>query len=167
MYIQHQVYAIQVLWLLASKQPQNLHCVWWWTKRPSETCRLLFQNKINLRYCASGWFYYRNILRYTVLQTSNVSKNLSHKAYKCKWSIFYFAATWQAKDAFHSNCHSHLNKATSGQIMSTVQIWRRLFQTVTTLTATYYRTKHKYRLMSSSYINLSLTFSRIRLFSTS
>ena len=28
-----------------------------WT---SETCRVLFQNKINLRYCASGWFYYRN-----------------------------------------------------------------------------------------------------------
>jgi hypothetical protein len=25
LYIQHQVYAIQVLWLLASKQPQNLY----------------------------------------------------------------------------------------------------------------------------------------------
>jgi hypothetical protein len=34
---------------------------WWWTERPSEICRVLFQNKINLRYCASGWFYYRNI----------------------------------------------------------------------------------------------------------
>ena len=33
-------------------------------------CRVLFQNKINLRYCASGWFYYGNILRCTVLQTS-------------------------------------------------------------------------------------------------
>ena len=42
---------------------------WWWTDRPSETCRVLFQ-KINLRYCASGWCYYRNILRCTVLQTS-------------------------------------------------------------------------------------------------
>ena len=30
---------------------------------------VLFQNKINLRYCASGWFYYRNILRRPVLQT--------------------------------------------------------------------------------------------------
>lgn len=94
-------------------------------------------------------------------------KNLLHKVYKGKWSTFYIAATWQAKDAIHSNCHSHLNKATSRQIMSTVQICRRLFQTVTTLTATYYRTKHKYRLMSSSYINLSLIFSCIRLFSTS
>jgi len=33
---------------------------WWWAERPSETCRVLFQNKINLRYCASSWFYYRN-----------------------------------------------------------------------------------------------------------
>jgi hypothetical protein len=66
LYIQHQVYVIQVLWLLASKQPQNLYDVctvldsWWWTERPSETCKVLFQNKTNLRYCASGWFYYRN-----------------------------------------------------------------------------------------------------------
>jgi len=79
-YIQHQVYVIQVLWLLVSKQPQNLYDIylipdavcrvldsWWWTERPSETCTVLFQNKINLRYCASGWFYYRNILRCTVL----------------------------------------------------------------------------------------------------
>jgi hypothetical protein len=46
--VQHQVYVIQVL------------DSWWWTERPSETCRVLFQNKINLRYCAFGWFYYRN-----------------------------------------------------------------------------------------------------------
>ena len=44
---------------------------WWWTKRPSQTCRVFFQNKIHLRYCAYGWFYYRNILWCTVLQTSN------------------------------------------------------------------------------------------------
>jgi hypothetical protein len=36
LYIQHQVYFMQVLWLLSSKQ------------------------HINLRYCAYGWFYYRN-----------------------------------------------------------------------------------------------------------
>ena len=35
---------------------------WWWKERPSETCSVLFQNKMNLRCCASGWFYYRNIL---------------------------------------------------------------------------------------------------------
>ena len=73
LYIQH--HTIQVLWLLASgpasKQPQNLYDIylmlyvqvldsWWWTEGPSETCTVLFQNKINLRYCASGWFYYRN-----------------------------------------------------------------------------------------------------------
>jgi hypothetical protein len=33
---------------------------WWWTERSSETHKVLFQNKINLRYCASGWFYCRN-----------------------------------------------------------------------------------------------------------
>jgi len=65
---------VQVLWLLAGKQPQTCTrhipdavCTvldsWWWTERPSETCRVLFQNKINLRYCASGWSYYRNMSR--------------------------------------------------------------------------------------------------------
>jgi len=80
LYIQYQVYVIQVLWLLgcllASSQAAT-EPVWhipdtvckilvsrWWMERPSETCRVLFQNKINLRYCASGWFYYRNILDY-------------------------------------------------------------------------------------------------------
>ena len=73
--IQH---VIQVLWLQAATEPvwQSVCTVldsWWWTERLSETCRLSFQNKINLRYCASGWFYYRNILRCTVPQTSNIS----------------------------------------------------------------------------------------------
>ena len=45
---------------------------WRWTERPSETCRMLLQNKINLRYCASGWFHYINILRCTVLKSSNI-----------------------------------------------------------------------------------------------
>jgi len=100
LYIQHQVYVMQVLWLLVSrnemfhlvpasfhpvpvsKQPQNLYYIysmllctvldsWWWTERPFETCRVLFQNTIYLRYCVSGWLYYRTILRCTVLQTSN------------------------------------------------------------------------------------------------
>ena len=78
-YIQHLAYAIQVLWLVTSKQPQNLFyiclilCVrvlldsWWWTERPSETRRVLFQNKINWRYCASGCVFYWNILRYIMM----------------------------------------------------------------------------------------------------
>ena len=40
-------------------------------ERPSEICRVLLQNEISLRYCASAWFYYRNILGCTVIQTSN------------------------------------------------------------------------------------------------
>jgi hypothetical protein len=74
LYIQHQLYVIHVLWLLASGNEMELHSnSWWWTERPSETCTVLFQNKINLRYCASSWFYYSNILRYTVLEMSNLS----------------------------------------------------------------------------------------------
>jgi len=43
-YVQHQVHVIQVLWLLAS-----------WTEMEHV---VLSQNKINLRYRGSGWFYY-------------------------------------------------------------------------------------------------------------
>ena len=28
-------------------------------KKPSEACTVLFKNKVNLRYCAYGWFYYK------------------------------------------------------------------------------------------------------------
>ena len=78
LYIQHQVYVIQVLLLIATTElvwhiPDAV-CTfldsWWWTERQSETSRLLFQNETNLRYCASGWFYYRNMLRCAVLHMS-------------------------------------------------------------------------------------------------
>ena len=68
----------------ACKQPQNLYgiCLMLYVQsqtpddgredRPKhvECCN---QNKINLRYRASGWFYYRNILGCTVLHTSNLT----------------------------------------------------------------------------------------------
>ena len=68
LYIQHQVYVIQVSWLLASKQSTNQYDIylmlclqswksWWWTERPSETCRVIFNKLEN---CVSSWFYYRN-----------------------------------------------------------------------------------------------------------
>ena len=110
LYIQH--HTIQVLWLLASKQPQNLYGVMLnvqsWTSddrrrdRPKhvECCS---KNEINLRHCASGWFYYRNILQYMVLQTSslsillvfyisNILRSSSERLYcKCSliWNIFH------------------------------------------------------------------------------
>ena len=79
LYLQH--HTIQVLWLLARGNEfplvplqaatgpvWHIHdaaCTvldsWWWTERMGETCRLLFQNKINLRYCASAWVYFRRI----------------------------------------------------------------------------------------------------------
>jgi hypothetical protein len=73
LYIQHQVYVIQVLLLLAVWQIPDTVCTVLTPDdgrgdRPKHVA--LFQNKINLRYCASGWFYYRNILRCSVLQTA-------------------------------------------------------------------------------------------------
>ena len=47
---------------------------WWWTERLSETCRGLFKNKIIWYIGASGWFFYRNILRCTALWTSKKKK---------------------------------------------------------------------------------------------
>jgi hypothetical protein len=35
---------------------------WWWTERPSETCRVSFYNKMNLIHCWICWFYYKNIM---------------------------------------------------------------------------------------------------------
>ena len=42
---------------------------WWRTERPPESCRVLFQNKINLRYCASSWCNYRNTHTHTHTHT--------------------------------------------------------------------------------------------------
>ena len=90
LYIQHQYMSYRFLWLLASKQPQepvwyDAVCTildsWWWMERPSKTCRVLFQNKINLRYCASGWCYYRNILRCMVPQMSNLAVSFQNYNY--------------------------------------------------------------------------------------
>ena len=84
------VYVIQVLWLLTSgnEQPQDLCDIYMMLYVQSQTSddgrrdrpkhvECCSKNKINLRYCASGWFYYRNILRRTILQTSNAEVRLT------------------------------------------------------------------------------------------
>ena len=82
LYIQQQAYVKQILRVPASKQSavsawRMLVTVctvlnsWWWTERPSETCRLSFQNKTIWNIGASSWIYYRNILRCTAQWTSN------------------------------------------------------------------------------------------------
>jgi hypothetical protein len=63
LYTQHQVYVIQVSWLLASGHKVEL------ISFSSETCRVIF-NK--LKNCASSWFCYRNVSRCTVPWTSNM-----------------------------------------------------------------------------------------------
>jgi hypothetical protein len=79
-----------------------------------ETCRVLFQNKINLRYCASGWFYYRNNLRVsslpiflrTPVTCSPSCPNVLHRItlscilktrHTFKKKIVLFIANWQLK----------------------------------------------------------------------
>ena len=75
LYIQH--HNIQVLWLLASKQPQNLYGVMlsvqsWTSDDGRKDCpKHVEWHPINSRNCASSWFYYRNISRCTVPWTSN------------------------------------------------------------------------------------------------
>jgi hypothetical protein len=47
----------------------------------NQGCRVLFQNKINLRYCASGWFYYRNILQVSHIPHDTLIKNSLNVGY--------------------------------------------------------------------------------------
>ena len=89
LYTQHQAYVIQVQPRQSAEpvwhMPDAVCTVsdsWRWTERPSETRRMLIQNKIYLRYCASSWFYYRNISRCTVLETSNML-HCSYSCYTC------------------------------------------------------------------------------------
>jgi len=76
LYTQHQVYAIETepVWHIPDVVGAVLDS-WWWTERPSETCRVLFQNKINLRHCASCWFYYRNISLQRLQETATCPCN--------------------------------------------------------------------------------------------
>jgi hypothetical protein len=96
LYTQHQVYVIQVSWLLAKGHEIELMssiscplassqltiitytwcCVYSFELvmtdgKFSETCRVLFSRLEN---CVSSWFYYRNISRCTVLWTSKIDK---------------------------------------------------------------------------------------------
>jgi len=112
---QQNAYFKQIKLLLASGYEKELHLVsarkqtavsvwqmpvavctvvnpWWWTERPSETCRVLFQNKIIWYIGASGWIYYRNTLRCTALWTSNLMvffmfEPSTHETLKLRWPL--------------------------------------------------------------------------------
>ena len=88
--VQDCTYSNSHLWyrygyLLASKQTAVICLVavctvlnsWWWTERPSETCRVSLQNKIVWCIGASCWLYYRNILQCTALWPSNNTMSLT------------------------------------------------------------------------------------------
>ena len=103
---------------------------WWWTKIPTDTCRVLFENKINLSYFISVWFPYRHILRCTVQQTSNIDGNIQprlivpSKAYH--FAIYYLLYT-SALFVFHpSFLHKSLDLAshTWRKVSFLSSIWR-------------------------------------------
>ena len=93
----------ETCWAVFKRQAINLRdwCIWlvdlfeymMMHGLTNPKCRVLFQNKINFRYCASGWFYYRNILRCTVLQTSSllirIRLTFSCLNYTTVYAIFY------------------------------------------------------------------------------
>jgi len=65
--------------LLASSSSISLVAVctvlnsWWWTERPSETCRVSFKNKINFIHWCISWFYHRNnIMMHGPMNVKNV-----------------------------------------------------------------------------------------------
>jgi len=47
----------------------------------NQGCRVLFKNKINLRYCASGCFYCRNILQVSHIPQDTLIKNSLNVGY--------------------------------------------------------------------------------------
>jgi len=105
-------------WLLASKQsaepvwhiPDAVCTVldsWWCTERPSETCRVLFQNKINLRHCASCWVCYGIILWCTVLETSKRNYAFSQDiiiAYILSGPQVRVTSSLHPQNLMHSSC---------------------------------------------------------------
>ena len=53
-----------------------------------------------MRYCASGWFYYRNILRCTVLQTLHLQTCRTYKQYIIIWvNVDNHPGRWQNNNA--------------------------------------------------------------------
>jgi len=57
---------------------------WWCTEELSETCRVLFQKQI-WEISASSWFYYKNLLQYTVTWISNWNCGVTSVYYSWLW----------------------------------------------------------------------------------
>ena len=131
LYIQHQVHCYQAATELVWHVPDAVCTAldsWWRTERPSDTRRVLFQNKINLRYCASGWFYYRNILQCTVLQMSNLRLTIYYSYIFRFYTTQRGCLTWK----FHG-CHTVIWKENRKQytlwsiIIINYYIWKSKF----------------------------------------
>jgi len=102
LYTQHQVYAIQVSWLHASRHEMTYtwccvysHELLMMDGRPSETCRVMFNKLEN---CASSWFYYRNISRCKVTWTSKLLIYLIYLIYLTlrRRTTYIYVALWRS-----------------------------------------------------------------------
>jgi hypothetical protein len=79
-------------------------------ERPSETCTVLFQSKIILRYCASGWFtiviYYdawsykcQRIFSHSHAQTNVLLHNYHYESHPIHLSSFIYLFTFNVSGA--------------------------------------------------------------------
>ena len=76
---------------------------WWWTDRPSETCRVFFKNKINWDIGVFCWIYYRNLLRCTVLWTSKKVLVVYVSAYKITSLALLKSHKWKYRNIVKKN----------------------------------------------------------------
>jgi hypothetical protein len=71
----------------------------------TETYRLLLQNKINLRYCASGWFYYRNTV---YVEHNNEARLHNHCCSGKAIIVTYSKCVFVDFGIQHAMCMSHI-----------------------------------------------------------
>ena len=130
LYIQH--HTIQVLWLLASKQSQNVYDTYLMLyvqfqtpddgrkDRPKHV--ELFQSKINYKYCASGWFYYICIFIYITEMSlqSFKGKILTVPVILHRHSVHCLTSAQPVTLSNYSSLNVHITSALSAKIATAI-----------------------------------------------
>jgi hypothetical protein len=152
LYIQHQVYVIQVLWLLAS-------------------------NSWDLRYCASCWFYYRNYFDYVALNLCTFRENVICKMFYRRWTSIWqyfpelvycllhlYILLWHLSSANSARMGAYFNFTFT---LLPVHCWHiscnNYFKIVTVVACLWTLTQYLNPVNAMSYINLKCIFSSIHL----
>jgi len=92
---------------------------WWWTERPSETCRVLLQNKINLRnWCIWLVLLYKYITMHGPINVNNISDvvTLEINARCIAYALLRNQSDFnnfntRSTDFLYSTCRHHLHHA--------------------------------------------------------